>query len=586
MDGKLGTDLEHLPPLYTEDGGHGMIFRAGDGLRLTFHSPNASGEEHPVFVELADRGERLEVLYGFACKFESHLLSRKEKERMKKKISLFLACLLALSAVLAGCSETKEQTSPAETQASAAADPATGASDGDGAGEEYGFLHDDLPADLDFEGETITIHIRNGDNGNPQGNCVMEMTVEELNGELLNDAIYNRNIAVNERLNVKIDPYVSYDWTRYGDARDEIRASIKANEDRFDIIAGWCNGEIPAMALENCFLDLKGAPYLDTEKPWWNQALVKTNPFAGQLFFLTGESNILTSLGSAFTVFVNEAIETDYQLTPLSTYVDEGTWTIDKMGEIAEQIYVDLNGNGKKDADTDRFGLVLLNYIAADAFYTSLDCHQIEIDENGGVTYVPQAERIHSAIEKVYNLHYVNEGSLGWLPDITRGIFLESRSLMTLEFMEAAREEFREMEDSYYIIPMPKLDEAQEKYRSYIFNNLTVLSVPVTNLNTDASYATMEALSSESYFNVTPVFFNVCMQNKYARSETTSRMLEIIRESCYVDYEYIYGSLFYKPAFIFRDLIGDKSSDSASWIARNTKVIQKQIEKALKKLGE
>ena len=60
-DGKLGTDFEHLPPLYTEDGGHGMIFRTGDKLYLTFHSPNASGYEHPFFVELADRGDRLEV---------------------------------------------------------------------------------------------------------------------------------------------------------------------------------------------------------------------------------------------------------------------------------------------------------------------------------------------------------------------------------------------------------------------------------------------------------------------------------------------------------------------------------------------
>ncbi len=59
--GRLGVDFEHLAPLYTVVGGHGMIFRAGDRTVLTFHSPNASGYEHPVFVELADRGDRLEV---------------------------------------------------------------------------------------------------------------------------------------------------------------------------------------------------------------------------------------------------------------------------------------------------------------------------------------------------------------------------------------------------------------------------------------------------------------------------------------------------------------------------------------------
>ena len=60
-DGTLGTNFEHLPPLYTEDGGHGMIFRDGERVLLTFHSPNASGSEHPRFIELEDLGDRLTV---------------------------------------------------------------------------------------------------------------------------------------------------------------------------------------------------------------------------------------------------------------------------------------------------------------------------------------------------------------------------------------------------------------------------------------------------------------------------------------------------------------------------------------------
>ena len=59
-NGRLGTEFEHQEPLITDDGGHGMIFRAGEHLYLTFHSPNASGSEHPHFVEIADRGDRLE----------------------------------------------------------------------------------------------------------------------------------------------------------------------------------------------------------------------------------------------------------------------------------------------------------------------------------------------------------------------------------------------------------------------------------------------------------------------------------------------------------------------------------------------
>ena len=60
-DGQLGTEFAHLDPLVTSDGGHGMIFRAGDKLYFTFHSPNASGHEHPVFMEITDMGDCLKV---------------------------------------------------------------------------------------------------------------------------------------------------------------------------------------------------------------------------------------------------------------------------------------------------------------------------------------------------------------------------------------------------------------------------------------------------------------------------------------------------------------------------------------------
>ena len=506
---------------------------------------------------------------------------------MKKTVSLFLALLIALSGLLTGCGETAEQSAD-EGPSSPEVSATPGAEDlpEEALETEAGLTKDDLPDDLDFGGETITIHIRNGDNYNPTGNCIMEMTVEELNGELLNDAIFNRNVSVEERLNVKLDPYSPFEWTRYGEAVNEIRSSVRSGEDRFDIIAGWCNSDLASLALEDCFLDMKDAPYLDLEKPWWNQALVGKNIMGSKQFFVTGESNILSSLGSAFSVFVNEALETDFQLEKLSNYVDEGTWTIDKMAEIVEQVHVDLNGDGKMDSANDRFGIVLIGTLSADAFYASLDLHQVEVDGDGTATYSPQTERINTALEKLCNLYYNNPGTFGWAPTYSREVFVEKRTLMTIDYIEASREEFRNLEDPYYIIPTPKLDETQEQYYAYIFNNLTVLSVPVTNQNTDATYATMEALSSESFFNVTPVFFNDCMQNKYSRSETTTRMLEIIRAGCYVDYEYIYGALFSRPAYIFRDLLADKSSDSASWIARHQKTIRKQIEKAMEGLTD
>lgn len=60
-DGELSTNFEHLEPMIADDGGHGMIFKKGEELMLTFHTPNISGQEHPAFMTLKDFGTYLEL---------------------------------------------------------------------------------------------------------------------------------------------------------------------------------------------------------------------------------------------------------------------------------------------------------------------------------------------------------------------------------------------------------------------------------------------------------------------------------------------------------------------------------------------
>ena len=61
VSGEIQGPFEHLEPLITDDGGHGMIFRDGEKLMLTFHRPNVSLLERPVFCELTDLGDHVEL---------------------------------------------------------------------------------------------------------------------------------------------------------------------------------------------------------------------------------------------------------------------------------------------------------------------------------------------------------------------------------------------------------------------------------------------------------------------------------------------------------------------------------------------
>ncbi len=59
--GEIGTSFEHLEPLITNDGGHGMIFKRQGELYLTYHTPNQSYYERPVFRALSDEGNCLKL---------------------------------------------------------------------------------------------------------------------------------------------------------------------------------------------------------------------------------------------------------------------------------------------------------------------------------------------------------------------------------------------------------------------------------------------------------------------------------------------------------------------------------------------
>lgn len=59
-NGEIDGHFTQIEPLFWEDGGHGMVFRALDGqLYLTLHSPNAHLEERPAFYPLKEFPDRL-----------------------------------------------------------------------------------------------------------------------------------------------------------------------------------------------------------------------------------------------------------------------------------------------------------------------------------------------------------------------------------------------------------------------------------------------------------------------------------------------------------------------------------------------
>lgn len=61
-NGSITGKWSFLDPLFTEDGGHGMIFKDMEGnLKLTLHCPNISGYEKPAFFDIKETDVSLTI---------------------------------------------------------------------------------------------------------------------------------------------------------------------------------------------------------------------------------------------------------------------------------------------------------------------------------------------------------------------------------------------------------------------------------------------------------------------------------------------------------------------------------------------
>ena len=144
---------------------------------------------------------------------------------------------------------------------------------------------DDLPDDLDFAGAEIKFLCRDSDANSGYRN---ELDFTEEDGDLVNDAIYKRNLDVQERLNVKFTMQtVNGSWGNRNEYLGLVRDSVLAGDDAYDIVVGY-EAYIPTLAVEHLVKNLHDIPYIDFDKPWWNKRLLESNTIGGKCYIRLG----------------------------------------------------------------------------------------------------------------------------------------------------------------------------------------------------------------------------------------------------------------------------------------------------------
>ncbi len=397
----------------------------------------------------------------------------------------------------------------------------------------------------------------------------------EDDGDIVNSAIYARNRSVEELLNCTLNPiFFDTDTKR---TATHIGQTVLAGEDLYDLCSSH-QSYTSQLVTEGYFVNMADDPYIDFEKPWWNlenmQEMCVGND---RIFFLQGDISLMRmkSLGA---VYFNRQMYEELYGDPdeLYTTVLDGKWTFDLFDKITREAYSDLNGNGTPDSG-DRFGAFANGTKSVEHFQYACGIITTTKDSNGIPQLTLNNERTISFAEDLYKFYYENPGTVF----VTDGSFPEIKQFVAGEFMFAPvwfrhAEEFRSMTIDYGIVNFPKYEE-DEPYRTLIHNGATIFCVPVTSAKSDVIGAVCEAFAFYNYKSVIPAYYDGALKVKYSRDDYTSQILDLISDSSFTNFGYVYTTYIANLGYL-RPLVQGKSSDFSSWYAKSSAVAEKGLD--------
>lgn len=492
--------------------------------------------------------------------------------KVKKRIisSLLLASLLAVYS----CGDTS-----AKTDATSSSDTETSSELAETTEAE---LRDSLPDDLDYGQKTITMFV----NGSLSYN---EFDAEANDGDVVNDAIWNRNRDVSERLNVNYE-FVKEPglWADRQNFAKKISKSISANESAYDIVAGYSMA-IASLAADGMLTDLTGTKYIDLEKPWWSKNLMGQSSVGEKLYFASGDISD-SLLYNMMAVLFNKELMADNNVEEPYQLVFDGKWTLDKLIEMSTGVYRDLNGNSEKDVDSDIFGLDLF-HVYTDAFFFASGLRTTEMNADGIPEISPLfgSEKTQALIEKLCGFIYgANDAFLvDENTELKHSYFETGRFMFSPHEVLYASTNLRNSKFDYGILPIPKYDEAQDEYYTIASFPYTLYGIPVDAPDADMSSAVLEALASESSRTVMPAVFEVALKVKYTSDDSAAQVYDIIRNSMTYDFGRVFtdnmNALTYS---LFRDAVRENNSNWMSTYARDKNTLENKMNKLVEKFTE
>lgn len=452
------------------------------------------------------------------------------------KIRRIAAVFLALVAVvcLASCNQnTEESTVVSNTTSSGSGDKTYQAQ---------------IPDGFTLNGEEFVIL---NEASNPDSLKYTEFGYGELESSVINDAVLERNLYVEELLDCKIVERLVNRLTF--ECTNVVRNEVGSNLATFKIVAPAML-EASVLAQEGYFYNLYTLENLNgLNDEWWDAYFKESAEIFGKLFFATGDIGFFTR-DTLPGIFFNKETLKSLELQSPYELVKEHKWTLDVMKTWAKGITEDVDNNGIIDYN-DKFGVGgQMDNIWE--YYHGSGEKLCTTDEKGYPIASFTTERAVNVVTKALEImqddniyvcanDYFNDG--GWYVnspmEYITNAFVEGRSLF-LSSSLSALEDLRNMDIDFGILPIPMYDETQDNYYSLINpwrGNAFTIPNYLTEDEAEAAAVVMNVLGAEGRNTLRPAYYEVALKGQRARDDESQEMLDIIFNTAGCDIGFIYN---------------------------------------------
>lgn len=252
------------------------------------------------------------------------------------------------------------------------------------------------------------------------------------------------------------------------------RAAITGGDTSFaDIMISQLFTVGPMYAQELLY-NLSEMSGLDINSDLWNKELTNVATFKNGSYGI-GNAGLTGADGMA--MYYNKTLLKTLGIEDPMKYVENGTWTWDKLRELALKAVKDTNNDGKF-TDEDRYGCTSASYDGLVAAFLTCGIKTIVKDSSGNLVYNLLGDDATKAFQKFKSTYSVNDGmfyAAGLDNSLQQHQFLSGKCLFMLGGWTNDEEPADDVE--ICVLPLPKYTADQE-YSSPCFHNNSIIMVP------------------------------------------------------------------------------------------------------------